>query len=132
MSLSPSQTAQARHMLGTLRRGTCTIGPETASVDPDTLETTITPGSEHYAGSFKLRTASTATSERDAGGQIIVAQGSTLSLPVDEASDVRIGDIMIIGAVDSDPDLVGMRLRIAGIHPQTSATARRYPVEVLS
>lgn len=70
--------------------------------------------------------------ETDAQGQFLLEQEPQLSLPVVGSETVTVGDAVTITANPYDAAMVGLTLRIAGIHTQTQATARRFPVEVVT
>lgn len=67
-------------------------------------------------------------------GVVVVKDESILSLPVDApgSGDVTTGDMWECTANPLDPSMVGVKLRISGVHHQTTATARRFPVVELS
>jgi len=67
-------------------------------------------------------------------GYSVVRDESIVSFPVDApgSGDVTTGDVWECTANPLDPSLVGVKLKISGVHHQTFATARRFPVEELS
>jgi hypothetical protein len=129
---SNAQLAQARRRLSTLRQAECTVGAYREQENLTTLKTDRVLVEQHYSGTFKLRSASGAVSARDIAGQQVAVQDVVLSLDVDSSGSVTEDDVVVITKAPRDPALVGLELRIAGIHPVTDATARRFPVEVIS
>lgn len=85
-----------------------------------------------YSGPCRVRFPSTVVRESDTQNQFTVEQEPLLSLPVAGSEGVTVDDVVTITANPSDSAMVGLTLRIAGLHAQTQATARRFPVEVTS
>lgn len=85
-----------------------------------------------YAGPCKIKFGATEPTEIDAQGQLLVEQGAILSLPVETSGAVTTDDLAAITACTLDPSLIGKLFRVTGLHTQTAATARRFPVEVVS
>lgn len=84
-----------------------------------------------YEGPARWRFGNTQPRDLDAAGQRLVEQSPTVSLPIGaESALVRTDDEGTVLANPPDPGLVGVGFRVAGIHAQTHATARRFPVEV--
>lgn len=110
---------------------TCVIGAESNEVDPDTLDTVVTPGSVQYEGKCRIASRSSAVSERESAGQAFSEQSLVLSIPVAESGNVRVNSIVKVTAVDAvtgDPAMVGRRFRVAGLASGSQATAARFPV----
>lgn len=80
----------------------------------------------------KLRMASTQPGAANVPGQQIATDQAILSLPVDGSGMVRTGDVWECTANPLDVSLVGRKMRIAGVHAQSFATARRFTVEETS
>lgn len=96
-----------------------------------------TPTETVYEGPCRLRTVSSVTSDVEAADQLLVAQASTLSFPVETSGAIRIGDVVTFipsGDPDDDldPALFAHTMTIAGLHFDTDATARRLPVRLVS
>lgn len=106
------------------RGGTDVWNEETGAYD-STAETV-------YTGPCRVRFPSTVVRETDAQNQFAVEQEPVLSLPVVGSELVTVDDVVTITANPFDTAMVGLTLRIAGVHTQTQATARRFPVEVTS
>lgn len=70
--------------------------------------------------------------EQDAAGERITEQQPTLSLPVEGSGVVQVDDVATVEANPEDPSIVGMKLRVAGLHNQSHSSGRRLPVEVIS
>lgn len=85
-----------------------------------------------YSGPCLLKFGQTQPRDIDAAGQLLTEQTPTLKLPVDGSQNVTEDDTGVIVSNPLDVGLVGTAFRIAGVHAQTLATARRFPVEVLS
>lgn len=85
-----------------------------------------------YTGKCRLRFDFARVTEVQAAGQTVSDQRPVLSLPVLTSGDVLTNDVAEITANPLDPSLVGKKFRIAGVHAQSQATARRFPVEVSS
>jgi len=85
-----------------------------------------------YEGPARIRFKDTQPRVADAAGEQVVDQAPVLSLPIATSADVRVDDIATVTANPTDPGLIGLQFRIAGVHAQTHATARRFPVEVVS
>jgi hypothetical protein len=87
-----------------------------------------------YSGQCKIKFGATEAHTVDAQGQILTEQTAILSLPVDEPGsvDVTTDDVAELTVNPLDPALVGKTFRVTGLHTQTAATARRFPVEVVS
>jgi hypothetical protein len=84
-----------------------------------------------YSGPCLFKFDTTVVREVDVQGQGLVEQQPLLKLPVTTSGDVRVDDIAVLTVNPLDPSWVGKRLRIAGVHGHTYATARRFPVEVV-
>lgn len=96
-----------------------------------------TPQETVYEGPCRLRTVSTVTSDIEASDQLLVGQAAILSFPVATSGGIRVNDVATFlpaadPADDLDPALVGKTARIAGLHFDSSATARRLPVAMVS
>jgi hypothetical protein len=88
-----------------------------------------------YEGPCRLRTVSTVTSAIEAASQLLVGQAAILSFPVATSTGIRVNDIVTFVPVDGDdldPALLEQTARIAGLHFDTNATARRLPIEMIS
>lgn len=96
-----------------------------------------TPMVTIYEGPCRLRSNSAVTSDIDAAGQLLTGQAAVLSFPVVESAGIRVGDLATFvpspdDGQDLDPGLIGRTVRIAGLHFDTDATARRLPVELVT
>nr|WP_281369861.1 DUF6093 family protein [Leifsonia psychrotolerans] len=116
-----------------LMTSTCTITRDTGEtvMDPDTLQgvpVTITV----YSGPCKLTIPNTSTVTAQIPGMVIAKDDLILSLPVSTSGGVLTDDVATITANELDLSLIGSRLRVKGVHHQTYATARRFPVEEAS
>ena len=68
----------------------------------------------------------------DAQSQLLAVQSPRLDVPIAGTGGVKNGDLFEITASDTDSSLVGLSGVVAGMFPQSYATARRLPVEVVS
>lgn len=96
-----------------------------------------TPTETIYEGPCRLRTVSTVTSNIEAAAQLLVGQAAVLSFPVATSTAIRVNDLVTFlpsgdGVDDLDPGLLEQSARIAGLHFDSNATARRLPVELIS
>jgi hypothetical protein len=86
-----------------------------------------------FAGPGRLVLRSGASvSHVDSQSQLLSVQSPRLDVPIVGTGGVRNGDRFEITASLTDSGLVGLTGVVAGMFPQTYATARRLPVEVAS
>jgi len=85
-----------------------------------------------YSGSCRFKAGTTAAGEIDAGGQLLVEQDSTLSLPISTSAGVTKDMQVRVTASLTDPGLVGVTARIQAPSVGSYRTARRFAVEVTS
>lgn len=113
---------------------TCTITSDGVKVWDEETGGYVESGTTVYSGPCKLRFPPQGRSlrELDVQGQFLIEQEPLLSLPVAGSELVSPGDVVTITANPFDPAMVGLKIRIAGVHTQTFATARRFPVEVVT
>jgi hypothetical protein len=103
----------------------------TTSTDPVTL--VETPNyTTIYTGKCKYKFPSTIPSVGNIPGAVVTDQRGELSFPVATSGAIRTNDVWTCTANALDPALVGVSVRIAGVHSQSLATARRFPVEETS
>lgn len=124
----PQLRVEAESMMQTV----CRVGVGTYGTDPVTLNPTYTFDQIIYVGKCRIRFTSSATNTVDVGGQDVAVQSLTLSLPIAGTTTVRTGHLVEVTANPTDPGLVGTVFRISGMHRQTYATARRFPLEAVS
>jgi Family of unknown function (DUF6093) len=96
-----------------------------------TAEYETPDGAVVYSGPCDLRFSSAVIREVDAVARPGVEQEPVLRLPVAGSEGVRVNDVAEITAHSLDAGMVGVRVRIAGVHGG-AVTARRLPVEVTS
>lgn len=106
------------------RRSGETRNEETGQIEPS--------WSTVYEGPARIRFGNAQPRDTDVIGQRIVEQSPIVSLPLATSASVHVDDEGEVTANPLDPGLVGFRFRIAGLHEQTHATARRFPVEVFT
>jgi hypothetical protein len=85
-----------------------------------------------FTGPARLVLRSNVVNQVDAQSQLLSVQGPRLDVPIVGTGGVRNGDRFEITASLTDSSLVGLSGVVAGMFPQTYATARRLPVEVAS
>lgn len=85
-----------------------------------------------YVGPGRLVLRSSAVRDVDAASQLLALQGPRLDLPVEGTGDIRSDDRFVVTASATDGGLVGVGGVVKGGFPQTFATARRLPVEVVA
>jgi hypothetical protein len=130
-----------RALMESLMDSTCVITRTSGgSIDPSTGLLSGGTATTIYSGVCRLRYASVRPTQVDAEGQNIAEERGVLSLPVvgdstsvtvGSSAAVRVNDIATItlGPLDPAGTVVG---RIELPHAQTQATARRFPLQVLS
>lgn len=94
----------------------------------ETLSYDDPPDVTVYTGRCKLRFGGARARRSQAGDQLFVEQGPTLSLPVLKSPGVRKDDKVAITASEDDPGLVGNIVWVDANRSQTNATSRRLPV----
>lgn len=124
----PGLRAQAESMM----ESGCRIGPQGVEGTDDDLNRTVTIADPVYVGPCRVRFVSTVTSDEDAGTQDVAVQQALLSLPVAGSEGVRTGHMVEITANPHDGGLIGRVFRVTGYHGQTYATARRFPLELVT
>lgn len=91
-----------------------------------------------YEGPGRVSLPSTSSLSRtETQGLVETAQGPVLKLPIEapagasgDPGQVTTGDVAEVLASAEDAALVGRKLRVVGIQPQSHATQRRFPAEV--
>lgn len=113
---------------GVVRRATGEV-----VTDPDTLVESPS-WAVVYEGRCNITFPKTQPGTAEVPGGVVVRQDAILSLPVDAlgSGDVDVNDVWECTGNPMDAALVGVQARVAGVHRQTYATARRFPVEVVS
>lgn len=85
-----------------------------------------------FAGPARLVLRSSVVDKADVQSQLLGVQGPRLDVPIVGTGGVRNGDRFEITGSLTDSSLVGLSGVVAGMFPQTYATARRLPVQVAS
>lgn len=114
--------------------GDITRGNGTFATDPATLEE-VENRDIIYSGKCRLRIVrSSIDSEGAIPGAVAIKDELILSIPVDAtgSGDVLPNDQWECTANPLDTSVVGLTLRIAGVHYGTYMTARRFPVEAVN
>jgi hypothetical protein len=118
-----------RRQAEALMTSTCTVDVVSGETVNENGE--VVPVTENvYSGKCRLRWPTATSAEVNSGGQIMTVQTPELMLPVEASAGVEVGQVATITANPLDPESVGLRLRIRGLHFQTHSTARRLQVEV--
>ena len=82
-----------------------------------------------YAGPGRIRRPGASVRTASAAGQTITVQDLILSLPVATSADVTVNDMVTVTANPLDPGLIGVPFTVRGVHDESTATARRFPIE---
>lgn len=133
MSLFAGITQMGRTIAEARMESVCVIRRQTGTTTDHGTGVDTPVWSVVYAAlpcSFKF--ANGQPNEVDAAGQQVSTQHPVLSLPVTGSELVRVDDVAEITANSLDGALVGLRVRVDGMHSMTHATARRLPVVVVS
>lgn len=131
---SPSQLAQARARAEAQMVAECTItrgGVGEPVLNEETGLYDTPAAAAVYQGICDLKFVSAVVREIDAQNQGGVEQEPVLKLPIAGSEDVQVNDVATITAHQHDAGMVGVKVRVAGIHGG-SVTARRFPVEATS
>lgn len=113
---------------------TCTIRKVTGQ-STNTSTGAVTDTTETvYSGKCRIRYRNQTVNPSDSASQVLTVQQLEISIPVTASGS---GNVLVdhVATIDTNPldtTLVGKTFRIAGVHAQTHATARRFPVEVVS
>lgn len=129
-----STISQGRRFNESLMVSECVIAPVGSEpvLNEETGEYEPVVGETSYEGPCKIRFNSSVISDVDAQSQLLVEQSAILSLPVVGSEGVQVQHVAVITSNPMDTALEGKRFRITGDHTQTLATARRFPVELVS
>lgn len=111
---------------------TCRITRKGAGALNDTTGNYGGTPSTIYDGACKFVMDDDQPNDIEAQAQHFAQQRPRLDLPVSTSVTINVDDEFEITEDDHDTRLVGIKGRIAGLHMKTYATARRFPVEVLS
>ena len=82
-----------------------------------------------YAGPGRIRRPGASVRTASPAGQTITVQDLILSLPVATSADVTVNDMVTVTANPLDPGLIGVPFTVRGVHDESTATARRFPIE---
>lgn len=129
-----SATLGGRKFAEALMESTCVItreAPADPQYDPATgLENPPTVTTV-YTGKCRLRFPFVRPEQALAAGQQLAKDRGILSLPITGSDGVKLNDLVSLTVGPLDPGTV-RQLRIMAPFEQTHATARRFPVEVVS
>lgn len=128
---SPALLVEARALAETLMTSTVRVTRVTGSARDEDTGITVPTVATLYTGKARVKFPSADSRRIDAGDQRFALQSPTLSIPISTVTEIRVDDDVEVTA-DADAGLVGLHLRIVGVHAQSQATARRFPVEVYS
>lgn len=125
--------ARGRAFRDSLADTTVTIRRQTGTGWDEETGTNVPSWTTVYTtNKARIRFPGSQPAEQDASGERVVEQQPTLSLPVKGSGVVQVDDVVTVDANPEDPEIVGMQLRVAGLHEQSHSTGRRMPVEVVS
>ena len=85
-----------------------------------------------WEGPCRLVLRSSVVRDVDAQSQLLAVQSPRLDVPVVGTGSVKNADRFVILSSLTDSELVGLEGFVSGMFPQSYATARRLPVEVVS
>lgn len=102
--------------------------PET---DPDTGVVYPPAPEVVWQGKGKIKTTAPAISNPEAGGAVFTVQTMQLHIPT-TAGPFSIGDTFECVASPLDPQRVGQKVRVIGLHEASTATAQRLKVEQIT
>lgn len=114
---------------GTIKRQTGT------TTDPVTYVETPVYGTTVYTGVGRVRMVKAVQGTTGAiPGAVAIKDELILSIPVDASGseDVLPNDVWTCTANPLDPSIVGVPMRITGVHAGTYMTARRFPLETVN
>jgi len=131
--IAASALARARALRDSLADTTVTIRRESGTTWDDETGTYVPAWAVVYTTDrARVRFPGSQPREQDAAGERVTEQEPTLSLPVEGSGVVQVDDVATVDANPEDPSIVGMKLRVAGLHNQSHSSGRRLPVEVVS
>jgi hypothetical protein len=111
---------------------TCKVGKEvTGALNEQTgkRETVIQPV---YEGPCRFKASNVQAADTEQSGQLLVSQAATLSLPLGTSGAVTKGHVVEIMSSLTDAALVGKRARVDAPFASSYATARRFPITILT
>lgn len=85
-----------------------------------------------YSGKCRVKSVSSVASNVDSVSQLLTVQSYTVSVPVVGSELVAVDDVVEVTVSPLDAGLVGRLFRVAGLHTQTHATARRLVCELVT
>ena len=94
--------------------------------NPEFTETDV------WEGPCRLVLRSSVVRDVDAQSQLLAVQSPRLDVPIVGTGGVKNADRFVILSSLTDSELVGLEGFVSGMFPQSYATARRLPVEVVS
>jgi hypothetical protein len=116
-------------------KDTCSIYHPGERMDAETFQTVRTGEAVFDAPvPCRMRSSSSAVSEKEAGEQSISAQDAVLSIPIGMAAAVPRNAVVVYESVDpqgGNPVLVGKTFRVKGFPQGSQMTAGRFTVELI-
>lgn len=122
--------ARARRLQAALMHSQCVISRQTGTVFDENTGDYVPATQTVYDGICDFRIDTSMYRNLDAQSQILTEQRPMLKIPVVGSGDVQVGDEGELMVHPHDPELVGLRFRVASVHTKTHASARRVTVEV--
>lgn len=123
---------RARDLAESLMQSTVQIRRKTGTTRDEDTGQLVPTWVVVYEGPGRVRFGNSQPRDLDASGQRVVEQSPVVSLPISTSAGVHVDDEGEVLSNPADPGIVGLRFRIAGLHAQTHASARRFPVEVFT
>lgn len=111
---------------------TCTITRDTGVTFDETTGFNVPTVEPVWAGPCDLQLPTPRVFARTSQDQLLTEQQPILKVPVEGTAGVTVGDDVVITSAPTDPDSVGLKLKVAGVHPATYSTARRLPVYAIT
>lgn len=127
-----STLEQGRAIAAAMMEAACTIDRKVKGALNETTLQYDNTSEQIYSGPCRTRFVASIVRESDVQGQSLARQEGVLSVPIPGSGDIRPDDVATITANALDPEQVGQRFIIRGIHEQTFSTARRFPIELVS
>lgn len=115
---------------------TCTVKRATGEyvIDPESAQQVPEYVPVLTGQKCRVKLPSTQPHEAQVPGQTVVQSGMEWHVPM-SVTGVRVNDIVTLTAVDpviGDAEMIGRQFRVVGPFLSSAATARRFPVEVVS
>ncbi|WP_349814959.1 DUF6093 family protein [Curtobacterium sp. MCLR17_032] len=127
-----SAARSGRWIAESIMTDTCRVGKEVPGPINEATgkrETVIQPV---YEGACRFKASAVQAADAEQAGQLLVSQAATLSLPLGTSGAVTKGHVVEITGSLTDASLVGRRARVDAPFASSYATARRFPITLLT